>query len=135
VALAGEIKTWKFIYTTATKLPKGTKLKFDLESKGRDIDWQVPTANLKKNSNVIFIKLQNGKVVAGKEIENRDSFTPLFEFVLPSEVDVGDFFFHCRGFPQRGSSDSKQIWNQGTNQYSKAPFIFIGYRHFRQRAV
>ncbi len=42
---AGEVNTWKFMYTTTTALTKGTRLKFDLQSKGRDIDWEIPTAN------------------------------------------------------------------------------------------
>ena len=37
-ALAGEVRTWKFVYTTASHLPKGAKLRFDLESRGRPID-------------------------------------------------------------------------------------------------
>lgn len=87
--LAGATRTWKFIYTTATALPKGTKLKFDLGSKGRELDWEVPTANLKKSGNVIYAKMENGKVIAGKEIELPDSFVPQYEFILPSEMGIG----------------------------------------------
>ena len=47
-ASAGETRTWKFTYTPSVNLPKGTRLKFDLQSKGREIDWQIPSVNLKK---------------------------------------------------------------------------------------
>src|ERR1700722_19057246 len=88
IALAGDINTWKFVYTTSTGLPKGSKLKFDLGSKGRDIDWQVPSANLKKSSNVIYGKLENGKIVQGKEVDNPNTYTSDFEFILPSGIPV-----------------------------------------------
>ncbi len=54
VALAGETRTWKFIYTPANDLPKGARLKVDLGSKGRDFDWEIPQTNLrvKKNLNI-----------------------------------------------------------------------------------
>lgn len=91
-ASAGETNTWKFVYTSAVALPKGTKLKFDLMSKGRDIDWHVPSANLKKTGNVVFAKLDNGKVLQAKEIETPDSFTPQFEFTLASELPAGSNF-------------------------------------------
>lgn len=87
--LAGATRTWKFIYTTATALPKGTKLKFDLGSKGRELDWEIPSANLKKSGNVIYAKLENGKVIQGKEIDLPDSFVPQYEFILPSEMGIG----------------------------------------------
>jgi len=112
IALAGDINTWKFVYTTSTALPKGTKLKFDLGSKGRDIDWQVPTANLKKTSNVIYGKIGNsksgnGKIVQGKEIDNPNSYTPDFEFVIHSEIPVGGTFTICIGSPKDDAKSSK----------------------------
>jgi hypothetical protein len=88
-ATAGELNTWKFIYTPATKLPKGTKLKFDVMSAGRDIDWELPTADPKATANVIYAKLENGKTIQAKKIEYPDRFTPDFEFQLPSEVESG----------------------------------------------
>ena len=60
-ALAGEVSNWKFIYTTASHLPKGTKLRFDLDSKGRPVDWQVPSTNLKEKSNAIWVEVPGGK--------------------------------------------------------------------------
>lgn len=88
-ALAGEVNTWTFVYTSAIDLPKGTKLKFDLGSKGRDIDWEIPSVNLKKTSNVIFAQLENGKILQAKEIDVPDRFAPDYEFILPSELEAG----------------------------------------------
>ncbi|HEV7736487.1 MAG TPA: DUF3604 domain-containing protein, partial [Chlamydiales bacterium] len=51
-AYAGDTATWKFVYTTANNLPKGAKLRFDLNSLGRPIDWQIPHTNLKEKSNI-----------------------------------------------------------------------------------
>lgn len=107
-ARAGEINTWKFMYTTATALPKGTRLKFDLESKGRDIDWEVPSANVKKGKNVIFAHLENGKVLQAKEIETPESFTPSFEFILPSTMEVGESVTFVIGAPQGGAQAGKK---------------------------
>ena len=68
MALAGDTSTWRFIYTTASQLPKGTKLRFDLQSKGRPADWQVPHTNLKEkkadHSGVIkAILVESGQAV------------------------------------------------------------------------
>ncbi|HRD55646.1 MAG TPA: DUF3604 domain-containing protein, partial [Parachlamydiaceae bacterium] len=100
LATAGEVNTWMFIYTTSMLLPKGTKLRFDLNSKGRDLDWEIPTANLKKTKNTIFAKLDNGKVLEAKEIESSDSFVPFFEFVLSSELPLGSNFTVIIGSPK-----------------------------------
>lgn len=89
-ALAGENKTWQFIYTPSVALPKGTRLKFDLQSKGREIDWQIPSVNLKKTGPVIYAKLHNGKILTATEVEVPDSFVPQYEFVLPSAVEIGN---------------------------------------------
>lgn len=90
-ALAGENKTWKFIYNPSSNLPKGTKIKFDLLSKGRDIDWEIPSTNLKKSSAVIYAKMHN-KILQATEIESPDNFVPQYEFVLPSQLEAGGTF-------------------------------------------
>lgn len=92
MALAGDVSTWKFSYTSATSLPKGTKLKFDLLTKGRDLDWQVPQANPKDKKNLIWGVMPDGKVVNARALEDSDSIVPTFEFTLPSEVKSGDTF-------------------------------------------
>lgn len=89
VASAGEINTWKFIYTPATKLPKGARLKFDLMSQGRPIDWESPEINLRKSANVIYMRAGEGKPIAAKEVEVPERFEPQYEFVLPEAVSAG----------------------------------------------
>ncbi len=83
-ALAGNPATWKFIYTTAGNLPKGTKLRFDLDSKGRVLDWQIPSTNLKDKGNVIWIELPNRKILSPLKQDSS------FEFTLPIEMKPGD---------------------------------------------
>ena len=106
-AQAGEVNTWKFIYTTSVALPKGTRVKFDTLSKGRDIDWQIPSSNLKKTSNVIFAFTDNGKILQAKEIETPDSFAPVYEFILPSAIEVGGNFTIVVGSPKSGATNAK----------------------------
>lgn len=89
VALAGEVNTWKFIYTTATKLPKGTRIKFDLMSQGRPIDWESPETNLRKTSNVIYMRVDDGKPIPAKEVEVPERYEPQYEFILPDAVAAG----------------------------------------------
>ncbi len=89
-ALAGDTSTWKFVYTTATTLPKGTRLRFDLQSKGRPVDWQIPQTNLKEKSNVIWAELPDGKILGANQTEHPQQLTPSFEFVLPSELKSGE---------------------------------------------
>jgi hypothetical protein len=91
-ATAGEVNSWKFIYTPSVNLPKGTRLKFDLQSKGREIDWEIPSVNLKKNKGVVYAQLGKAKILQATEIEVPDSFTPHYEFVLPQVLEAGDPF-------------------------------------------
>lgn len=124
-ALAGDVDTWTFTYTTSTGLPKGTKFRFDLASKGRDIDWEIPTANLKKTNNVIYGVMENGKVVAAKETDNPESFTPFFDFILPSEIAVGGAFTICMGAPkekEKGKSNKSNGNRAQTDSQRRRPF-------------
>lgn len=121
-ARAGEVTTWKFIYTPSTNLPKGTKIKFDLMSKGRDLDWQIPSSNLKKTENVIYAKLDNGKIIQAKEIEAKDSITPEYEFVLPSQIDSGDSFTVVVGSPKE-EEDSDAGTRAQTNAQRRRSFL------------
>lgn len=123
VALAGDTSHWKFIYTTANHLPKGTKLRFDLASTGSALDWQVPQTNLKKKENLIWAEVE-GKILSATEIEQPQSKTPSYEFTLPLEVKPGENFVIHMGTPE---SDPKQKGNycQKTTQ-RKRPFnLFI----------
>jgi hypothetical protein len=91
-ALAGDTSNWKFVYTTASHLPKGTKLRFDLESRGRPIDWQVPSTNIKDKINVIWAELPGGKAIPAHQVEHPQTMTTSYEFTLPLELKPGDNF-------------------------------------------
>lgn len=117
-ALAGQVNTWVFTYTSSVNLPKGSRLKFDLCSKGRDIDWQVPTTNLKKTSNVIYAKMENGKPLQAKEIEIPDSFTPQFEFILPAVLTAGTNFTIVVGAPP--GTPKSELQKRGTRAQCNA---------------
>ena len=88
-AYAGHSYDWKFVYTSSTTLPKGSRLRFDIQSDYREIDWEAPQTNLKKPSNLIYLKLDNGKIIAAEEVENPEGISPYFEFELPKEVKSG----------------------------------------------
>lgn len=136
-ALAGETTTWKFIYTPATTLPKGSKLRFDMQTKGRDIDWEIPSSNLKKTGNVIFAKTETGKVLQAKEIEVADSFAPLFEFVLTSPIEAGENFTIIVGSPKE-SGDKNGNKAQSNSQRRRTFLLSVdptGKGHFQEPEV
>ncbi|MFZ0565230.1 MAG: DUF3604 domain-containing protein, partial [Chlamydiales bacterium] len=89
IARAGEISTWKFHFSTSTSLPKGTRLKFDLQSQGRAIDWEIPSVDQNEKGNVIYALLENGTLLQAEEIETSDRIVPQYEFTLPSSVKSG----------------------------------------------
>lgn len=91
VVTAANVGNYSFIYTTAAVLPKGTKLKFDLLSKGRAIDWQIPSVEPKSKQNSIWLEVENQNPVWAKEVAGEEISTA-FEFVLPSELKVGESF-------------------------------------------
>lgn len=105
-SLAGEYKTWKFIFVPASKLPKGAKLKFDFHSNGREIDWELPTANLKSTKGVIYGLMGKGKVVPAVEVEQKNSFVPEYEFTLPAVLEAGSPFTIVIG-PKDGEAEKK----------------------------
>lgn len=119
-ALAGDVSTWKFAYSTASNLPKGTRLKFDLLTKGREIDWEIPQTNLKDKKNLIWAELPNGKTIAAKEIEVDGSFAPVFEFVLPVEIKSAETISIFMGTPEK-KKDEKANRCQ-TNIQRRRPF-------------
>jgi hypothetical protein len=122
-ALAGETRTWKFIYTPSIALPKGTWLKFDLQSKGREIDWQIPSVNLKKSGPVIYIQLSNGKILPATEIEVPESFVPQYEFVLPTTVEAGDPITIILGAKEGESSKKGSDLRAQTTSQRRRPFL------------
>jgi hypothetical protein len=125
-ARAGEENTWTFIYTTATALPKGSRLKFDMGSKGRDIDWQIPNASPKANGNAIYAITPDKKTLFAKVIETADSFTPQFEFTLASSIPVGGQFVIIVGRP-KGAPKGKKNGNtaQCNSQRRRSFLLFV----------
>ncbi len=110
VAAAGEVNIWKFVYTPSIDLPKGAKLKFDLLSKGRNIDWQVPSVNLSKGKNVIFAKMNGHKEIQAKEVKKGSDVVPQYEFTLPAKLASGASFTIVLGnpkSPKQGGSKSQ----------------------------
>lgn len=122
-ASAGEVSTWNFVYIPSIDLPKGAKLKFDMQCKGRDIDWQIPFANLKKSSNVIFAKMPKFKTIQAKEIDSSYSVTPSFEFTLPAKLEAGETFTIVIGSP--GSSKQNGNRAQTNSQRRRAFELYV----------
>ena len=100
-ALAGETATWQFVYTTANQLPKGTKIRFDLDSGGKSVDWQIPSANLKEKSNVIWAEIDESKPIAATESANSKPGIHSFEFIVSSELKPGDQLSIFIGSPDK----------------------------------
>lgn len=100
-ARAGQIDTWRFLYTTAVALPKGAKLKFDIQSHGRDIDWEVPSTDLKEKRNVIYALLEKGEVLQADEVETPSSIVPQYEFTLPAPIKAGGKITIVMGAPPK----------------------------------
>ncbi len=91
IAIAGEKRTWKFLYTPAVSLPAGTKLKFDPLIYIRPIDWERPNCQPKAKENLIWMTMPNGKAVIPKEISSpQGEQNIVYEFTLPSEVKGGE---------------------------------------------
>ncbi len=125
-AFAGERRTWKFVYTPSLNLPKGTKLKFDIQSRGRAIDWEVPSTNLKKSGCAIFALLNNGKVLPATAIELPDQFVPQFEFILPSPLEAGEPFTIVLGDKEPDSKDAScGLRAQTTSQRRRSFLLYI----------
>lgn len=92
MALAGEVSTWKFVYTTSQTLEKGAALRFDLTSKGREIDWEIPVADPKAKGNLIYGIANEKALHYAEEVEVPNQFAPQFEFVLTETVNAGSSF-------------------------------------------
>jgi hypothetical protein len=93
---AGETGTWKFSYTTATPLPKGTRLRFDLLSMGRECDWEIPQTNPKEKENLIWCILPNGKTLEATQKEE-EPINPVYDFTLPIDMKIGETLAICLG--------------------------------------
>jgi hypothetical protein len=122
-ATAGEVNTWTFVYTSANNLPKGTRLKFDFGTQGRDLDWEIPSVNLKKTSNVIYARLENGKTLQATEIENPEAFTPFYEFILPGPIESGSAFTIVVGAPPGSKGKKDNGTRAQTNAQRRRTFV------------
>ncbi|MCI0381965.1 MAG: DUF3604 domain-containing protein [Chlamydiae bacterium] len=100
-AFAGQTTTWKFSYTTASPLPKGTRIKFDPLLRGRPIDWQLPQVNPKVRKNLIWISLPDGKTIFPLEKIGINLLAPTFEFSIPSDIKVGETISIYLGSPEK----------------------------------
>lgn len=120
VALAGVVGHWKFVYTTAGHLPKGTKLRFDLDSHGTELEWQLPQTNIKKKENIIWADVE-GKIFAATEVEHPQKKTISYEFTLPTEVKPGETLTIHMG-SLIGNEAQKGNFSQKTVQ-RKRPFV------------
>lgn len=90
IALAGDTKTWSFIYTSANDLPKGAHLKFDIGSKGRDFDWEIPQTNIQSQKNVIWMETADKRCIPASIVSSSENSFPQFEFIIPDVVKAGD---------------------------------------------
>lgn len=120
-ANAGETKTWKFIYTTASNLPKGAKLRFDMQSSSRPTDWQIPQTNLKDKTNLIWAEMPEQQILSATLVPNTES---CFEFTLPQEVKIGDQITIFVGTPNFEESHQKGNTSQ-KNLQRKRPFVLF----------
>jgi hypothetical protein len=127
VAIAGQEKTWCFKYTTAQNLAKGTKVLFDLNSKGRSIDWEIPTTHLKEKRNVIYLELSNKKIVEAQKVQNAKTTIEQFEFILPEDVKATETFIIKIGLLPKSNLDPSAHGNscQTITQRRRAFLLYI----------
>lgn len=90
VARAGQISTWKLFYSPVENLPKGTKLKFDLGSQGRSIDWEAPSIDLKQPKNTIYLETHKGDILPATTVSVPNNPVKQYEFSLPYEMEAGE---------------------------------------------
>ena len=126
-AKAGEVNTWRFIYTPAEDLPKGTRLKFDTMSDGRAIDWEIPSSNLKKKSNVIYVVLEDESVHSMKEVEVPESDIPHYEFDLPKDIEAGEALAIVVGAPKAGLPEKAASHGNACQEHTQRRRTFLLY--------
>ncbi len=116
---AGEVGMFQFIYTPAATLPKGAKLRFDLATQGRPIDWQLPQANPKEKKNLIWAQLPGGKAIGAKIIDKGPLASHQYEFVLTQEIKAGESLTIFMGSPLKGSENGTRAQH---NVQRRRPF-------------
>jgi hypothetical protein len=119
-ALAGQKRNWKFIHCTGVDLPKNANIKFNLNSLGREFDWEIPLCNPRNKSNMIWAELENGKTLKASILDSSDDLCNEYEFTLPIAVKAGEKITIIVGTP------TEDIENKGTlgqtNTQRRRPF-------------
>lgn len=112
---AGDEGAWTFNFAPATALGKGTRLRFDMNSFAREIDWQIPQTNSERE-NAIFALMPNGQRIIPKGVKG--SKTAQFDFTLSGEVKAAQVIKICLGRPAKaeGSAKGALIERGGTNR-------------------
>lgn len=98
--LAGQPSTVKFSYLSSSNIPAKSLLRFDTLTKGRDIDWQLPQTNVKKQENAVWLVMPDQKIVQGTAFQDELGIPSQFQFQLPSEVKMGEELSIFIGSPQ-----------------------------------
>ena len=123
-ALAGERKTWRFVISPATNLPKGSFIKFDPASNGRAVDWEIPSTSSKTDSNVIWAELDKGKTIPAKAIQGENGEAQ-FEFTLPQDVPAGKKIIIAMGTHNKKEEAKKGTLAQQTVQRRRPFHVYI----------
>ncbi len=102
-------------------------MKFDMLSQGRDIDWEVPSANIEEEANVIYAELEDGEVIELSEVETPDSIVPQYEFTLPSPLKIGEKVTIVMGVPPTHDGSPEEFGNecQLTIQRRRPFYLYI----------
>ena len=133
-AIAGQTGTWKFLYTTVNNLPKGTKLKFDLQSQGRALDWQIPQPQSKDKTNLIWAEIASGKKALVPEWVKDEKNPSQFIFTLPCGLKASETLTICMGTTDSRNMEKKGNTVQCNVQRRKSFLLYIdpkGKKDFR----
>ncbi len=86
---------------------------------GRSVDWQPPEVNLKKSTNVIYLRLDNKKIVPAELIEVPKTYVPQYQFILPQEVKAGATLTIMMGSQKEGPTggNTAQLTIQRRKQF------------------
>lgn len=137
-ALAGQVTHFRFIFISAISLPAGTKMLFDLKSDGRDIEWEIPGTDLKKGHNVVYLRVGDGKPIAGTCVGN-DKNPAEYEFTLPSEVGEGEpMTFHIGSPSHEEGGEGVGCRAQTYTQRRRPFYLYIdvkGKREYKEAEV
>jgi hypothetical protein len=127
IARAGQVATWKFHYTTAVALQEGAKLKFDIQSHGRDIDWEAPTSDISAEANVIYMMTEKGDILTATEIQLPDIAVPQFEFTLEESIKAGGKLIIVMGAAPSYDEKDKDLGNecQLTTQRRRSFHLYV----------